>query len=185
LLHGKAGSAKTLLALSSAMSLIEKGEYSKLIVFANSLPTKNAARLGLYKGSLREKLMQVSIGHILASKFGDYSEVEAMMTTGELLILPMSDIRGFDTTGMNACVIISEAQNMDKNLMRLAVERVGSDSKLIVEGDFQQQLDHHAFEGLNNGMRRLSEVFRGEKYYGEVMLKGIYRSDIAKKAQEM
>ena len=185
MLSGKAGTAKTLFALSYAMNQIEKGKYSKLIVFANSLPTRNAAQLGLYKGSLKEKLMQVSVGHILASKFGDYNEVEAMMTTGELLILPMSDMRGFDTTGMNACVLITEAQNTDKDLMKLAVERVGEDSTLIIEGDWKQQLDSKSFEGKNNGMVRLSEVFRGEQDYGEVELQNIYRSRWAAKAQEM
>lgn len=185
LLNGKAGTAKTLASLTYAMQQIEKGKYSKLIIFANSMPTKGAAQLGLYKGSLKEKLMQVSIGHILASKFGDYNEVEALMTTGDLVVLPLSDIRGFDTTGMNAIVIAVEAQNMDIPLMKLAAERISEDSKFIVEGDFQQQLDHHSFEGKNNGMRRLSEIFRGEDYFGQVELKNVYRSKIAAKAQEM
>lgn len=185
LLHGKAGTAKTLLALTYAMQQIEKGKYSKLIVFANSLPTKGAAVLGLYKGSLKEKLMQVSIGHILASKFGDYNEVEAMMTTGDLIVLPLSDLRGYDTTGMNAIVIAVEGQNMDIPLMKLAASRISEDSKFIVEGDFDQQLDHHSFEGKNNGMRRLSEVFRGLDYFGQVELKHVYRSKIAAKVDEM
>lgn len=185
LINGRAGSGKTLIALSYLMQQIEKGKLSKLIVFANSLPTAGAAQLGMYKGSLQEKLMQVSVGHILASKFGDYNEVEAMMTTGELLVLPMSDIRGFDTTGMNAGILITEGQNLDIPLMRLASERVSEDSKFIVEGDFSQQVDNPAFEGKNNGMKRLSEVFRGEEYFGQVETKHVYRSRIADKAQEM
>lgn len=185
MLTGKAGSAKTLFALSYAMNQLEEMKSDKLIVFANSLPTRDAAQLGLYKGSLNEKLLQVSIGHILASKFGDYNEVEAMMTTGELLILPLSDLRGFDATGMNAQILITEAQNMSVDLMTLAISRVGEDSNLIIEGDWEQQLDSANFEGKNNGMRRVSEVFRGENYYGEVKMKNVYRSKIADKAQEM
>ncbi len=42
-----------------------------------------------------------------------------------------------------------------------------------------------AYAGENNGMRRLSEVFRGNDFYGEVKLKNIYRSRIAALAQEM
>lgn len=185
LINGKAGSGKTLLALSFLMQQIEKGKLSKLVVFANSLPTKGAAQLGLYKGSLQDKILQVSVGHILASKFGDYNEVQAMMTTGELLVLPMSDLRGFDPTGMNAGILITEGQNMDVSLMKLAAERVSEDSLFVVEGDFSQQLDDKSFEGSNNGMRRLSEVFRGEKYFGQVETKNVYRSKIADKAQEM
>lgn len=185
LINGKAGSGKTLLALSYLMQQIEKGKLSKLVVFANSLPTKGAAQLGMYKGSLQDKILQVSVGHILASKFGDYNEVQAMMTTGELLVLPMSDVRGFDATGMNAGILITEGQNMDISLMRLAAERVAKDSVFIVEGDFSQQLDDKSFEGSNNGMRRLSEVFRGQEYFGQVETKNVYRSRIADKAQEM
>lgn len=183
LLRGKAGTAKTLLALSYAMQQLEKGKIGKIVVFANSLPTIGAAYLGMNKGDLKSKLMQVSIGHILASKLGDYNEVEAMMTTGDLLVLPMSDIRGFDTTGMNACVIITEGQNTDRELIKLAIQRVGDDGKLIIEGDNKTQLDSSIFEGSRNGMTGVSEVFRGEEYYGEVELKHIYRSEIARRAE--
>jgi len=33
----------------------------------------------------------------------------------------MSDIRGFDTSGMKAGVYITEAQNLDINLIKLAL----------------------------------------------------------------
>jgi predicted ribonuclease YlaK len=183
LLRGKAGTAKTLLSLSYAMQQLEKGKIGKIVVFANSLPTAGAAYLGMNKGDLKAKIMQVSIGHILASKLGDYAEVEAMMTTGSLLVLPMSDIRGFDTTGMNACVIITEGQNTDRELIKLAIQRVGDDGKLIIEGDNKTQLDSSIFEGSRNGMTGASEVFRGQEYYGEVELKNIYRSEIARRAE--
>lgn len=183
LLRGKAGTAKTLLALSYALQQLEKGKIGKIIVFANSLPTAGAAYLGMNKGDLRAKIMQVSIGHILASKLGDYSEVEAMMTNGSLLVLPMSDIRGFDSTGMNACTIITEGQNTDRELIKLAIQRVGEDGKLIIEGDNKTQLDSSIFEGSRNGMTGASEVFRGQDYYGEVELKNIYRSEIARRAE--
>jgi predicted ribonuclease YlaK len=34
-------------------------------------------------------------------------------------------------------------------------------------------------------MRRASKVFRGEKVYGEITLKNIHRSEIAKIAEKM
>ena len=37
----------------------------------------------------------------------------------------MSDIRGYDTTNMNAGVYITEAQNLDINLMKIALQRIG------------------------------------------------------------
>ena len=38
------------------------------------------------------------------------------MQQGRLVLLPMSDIRGYDTTGMNAGIYITEAQNMDVSM---------------------------------------------------------------------
>lgn len=108
-----------------------------------------------------------------------------MLADGDLVLLPMSDIRGYDTTGMNAAVYISEAQNMDIELMRLALQRIGDDCICIIDGDDDTQLDLSAYAGSNNGMKRVSKVFRGQEFYGEVKLKNIYRSKIAKLAQEL
>ena len=97
----------------------------------------------------------------------------------------MSDIRGFDTTGMNAGIYITEAQNMDIELMKLALQRIGEDSICILDGDDTTQVDLGIYAGSNNGLRRMSQVFRGEDIYGEVTLPNIYRSKIAEIAQKM
>ena len=95
----------------------------------------------------------------------------------------MSDIRGYDTSGMKAGVYITEAQNMDIELMKLALERVGDDCLMILDGDSDAQVDLAQYAGVNNGMRRVSEVFRGENLYGEVTLRKVHRSRIAELAQ--
>src|SRR5690606_13821550 len=120
-----------------------------------------------------------------ASKMGSYDQVEAMMLTEELVVLPMSDIRGFDSSGMNAIILITEGQNTSRELLKLAIQRTGEDCKLIIEGDNSTQLDNKVFEGINNGMSAASEVFRGADCYGEVELQKIYRSAIAERAELM
>ena len=97
----------------------------------------------------------------------------------------MSDIRGYDTTGMKAGIYITEAQNLDIELMRLALQRVGDDSICILDGDDQAQVDLSIYGGTNNGLRRASEIFRGADFYGEVTLQKIHRSRIAELAQLM
>lgn len=185
MLRGRAGVAKTQIALAYAMQQLQAGKYSKIIVFSNALPTHNAFYHGLVKGDLKQKLMQSSVGNILAAKMGSYDQIEAMLLTEELIVLPMSDIRGFDSSGMNAIIIITEAQNTSRELMKLAIQRTGVDCKLLIEGDNSTQLDEKAFEGINNGMRAASEVFRGQDYYGEIELQKIYRSQIAERAELM
>jgi len=185
ILRGKAGTAKTQIALSYAMQQIQTGKYSKIIVFSNAIPTANAFYHGLVKGDLQTKLMDSSIGNILASKLGSYDAVEAMMMTEELVILPASDIRGFDSNGMNAIIIVTEGQNWTAELLKLAIQRTGEDCKLIIEGDRHTQLDGRQYAGSNNGMYRASEVFKGFHKYGEIELQKIYRSEIAELAEKM
>lgn len=119
------------------------------------------------------------------AKLGDRTQVERMINEGTLLLLPMSDIRGFDTTGMKAGIYITEAQNLNIDLMKLALQRIGDDCICILEGDSDAQVDLPLYAGNNNGMRRVSEVFRGKDFYGEVTLPIIHRSKIAEIADEM
>ncbi len=185
MLRGKAGTAKTLLALTYAFKEIENHRYDKLIIFSNDIPTKGAFYHGLVKGTLEEKLFDSTIGGIMSSKLGSEQQLEALMITEKITILPMSKLRGFDTSGMNAIVMITEAQNTSRELMKLAIQRVGEDCKLIIEGDNHTQLDSKEFVGSNNGMTIASEVFRGEDYYAEVELQHCYRSRWAERAEKM
>jgi predicted ribonuclease YlaK len=185
MITGSAGTGKTLIALNYQMQQLENGKIDKIIFFVNPFATKNSVQLGFYTGSVTDKLLQTSVGNMLKSKFGDSMIIESMIARQEIMLLPFADIRGFDTTGMKACVHILEAQNLDKELMKLAVQRIGEDSKLIIDGDHHTQVDSRAYEGRNNGMRRVSEVFRGMSYFGQVELPNIYRSEMAKKAEEM
>ena len=185
LVRGPAGSGKTLLSLAYLLNRLEKGKIDKIIIFCNTVATKDSAKLGYYPGTRDEKLLDSQIGNLLTSKFGDRCEVERMIGEGKLLLLPCSDIRGFDTSGMRAGVYISEAQNMSVSLMKLALQRIGDDGICIIDGDCKTQVDDINFAGSNNGMRRVSKVFRGEDIYGEVTLKNIHRSRIGQIAENM
>src|SRR5690606_7890153 len=158
MLRGHAGTAKTQIAISYAMQELHSGsKYSKIIIFSNAVPTTDAYYHGLVKGDLQTKLLDSSIGNILTSKMGSRSAVEAMLLTEELMVLPASDIRGFDSSGMNAIIVICEAQNWSRELMKLGIQRTGEDCKLIIEGDNSTQLDDKRYEGYNNGMSAASE----------------------------
>jgi predicted ribonuclease YlaK len=185
LIKGPAGSGKTYLSLGFLMHKLERGKIDKIIVFCNTVATKNSAKLGYYPGTRDEKLLDSQIGNLLISKFGSRLAVEQMIDSEKLVLLPMSDIRGYDTSGMRAGIYISEAQNLDVALMKLTLQRIGEDSICIIDGDCKTQVDDISFAGSNNGMRRASQVFRGSDIYGEVTLKQIHRSKIAMLAEDM
>lgn len=184
-LRGPAGTGKSYLSMSFLMNRLERGAIDKIIVFCNTVATAGAARLGFYPGSRDEKLLDSQIGNFLASKLGGMDGVRNMIEAETLILLPMSDIRGFDTTGMHAGIYITEAQNMDIELMRLALQRIGEDSICVIEGDDDAQVDMAMYAGARNGMKRMSKVFRGQDFYGEVSLQNIHRSRIANIAQKM
>ena len=185
LIKGPAGSGKTLLALGYLFNQLERQKIDKIIIFCNTIAAKNSAKLGFLPGTRDEKLLDSQIGNLLSSKLGSRIEVERLIDDEKLVLLPMSDIRGYDTTGMRAGVYISEAQNLDIPLMKLALQRIGDDSICIIDGDAKTQVDDVSFAGANNGMRRMSKVFRGHNVYGEIELKQIHRSEIGRIAEDM
>jgi PhoH-like ATPase len=181
-IRGRAGSGKSLIALNTAWHLVEKQGY-KLVIFVNPVPSLNAQELGFYKGDKLEKLLQSSVGTMLKAKFGDEVEILRQIQDGTLDILPFVDLRGFDT-GDKTVAWILEAQNLTAELLKLGLQRIGEGSKVIVDGDYHQQVDKDVYVS-DNGMKRMSEVFRGTELYGEVELQNVHRSRIAEIADNM
>lgn len=185
LVKGPPGSGKTMVSLAFLMSKMEHGELDKIVIFCNTVATANSAKLGYYPGDKNSKLLDSQIGNLLISKFGGIDGVNRLISENKLILLPLSDIRGYDTSGMRAGVYISEAQNLDRTLIKLALQRIGEDSICIIDGDEKSQVDLPVYAGVNNGMRRASKVFRGSSIYGEVALKTIYRSAISRIAENI
>lgn len=100
MVKGPAGSGKTFLSLGYLLHLLSKHKIDKIIVFCNTVATKNSAKLGYYPGTRDEKLLDSQIGNLLMSKLGGRYIVEQMIQQEQLILLPMSDIRGYDTSGM-------------------------------------------------------------------------------------
>ena len=185
MIKGPAGTGKTFISLGFLLYKLERNRIDKIIIFCNTVATKNSAKLGFYPGTRDEKLLDSQIGNMLISKLGGRIAVEQMINEEKLVLLPLSDIRGYDTSGMRAGIYISEAQNLDIELMKLTLQRIGSNSICIIDGDCKAQVDDVHFAGSSNGMKRASQVYRGEDIYGEISLKNIHRSDIAKIAEKM
>lgn len=57
MIQGDAGTGKTLLSLGYLFYELDKGTIDKIIVFCNTVATKNSAKLGYYPGSRDEKLL--------------------------------------------------------------------------------------------------------------------------------
>lgn len=183
-MRGKPGSGKSYIALNYLMNLLERGKIDKIIIFVNSVAVRGAAKLGYYPGDKNQKLLDSQIGNFLISKLGSITAVEDMIDNGTLILVPVADCRGMDTGGMNAGILMTESQNTSSDMMKLILQRIGEDSKVIIEGDDKTQLDLSEYAGSNNGLKRMSQVFRGQDLYGEVTLQEIHRSRIAEIAEQ-
>jgi predicted ribonuclease YlaK len=177
-ISGKAGSGKSLLSLMVAMHLIETNKYDRLVVMFNPTKTRGASDLGFYSGSFIEKAMQNSIGQILTTKFGDRYAIDVLLQQEKLKLVSMSDARGIEIRD-NEILYITECQNTSVELLKLCLSRASSGCKIIVEGDYNSQVDSYLFDGSKNGMKRAIEVLKGEDIFGYVELQHVWRSKIA------
>ena len=184
MLCGKPGSGKTYLAFGYLFDQLEKGKLDRIIVFCNPVVAKNAAKLGYYPGTPFEKLMGSQVGAVLSSKLGDETEVQKLVAEGKLVLVPAGDARGYEVPHHSG-VYIMESQNLTCDLLRMLLQRISTECKVIVDGDYNEQVDMDIYAGNNNGMRKMSQVFRGNGIYGQVELKNIHRSHIAAIADNM
>lgn len=175
---GKAGSGKSLLALMAAMYLIEKGKYDRIVVMFNPTKTRGASDMGFYGGDFIDKAMQNSIGQILTTKFGDRYSVDVLMSQNKLKLVSMADCRGMEIAD-NEILWITEGQNTSIDLIKLCLSRVSSGAKVFIEGDYLSQVDSNAFDGNNNGLKRMIDVFKGHEEFGYIQLQNVWRSKIS------
>lgn len=119
---------------------------------------------------------------MLATKFGDQFGVELLIQQGKLKLVSLADCRGMEIRD-NEILYLTESQNTTIDLIKLALSRVSSGAKVIIEGDDKTQVDLNIFEGRNNGLRRVIDVFKGHEEFGYIELQNIWRSKLAQLAE--
>lgn len=177
-ISGKAGSGKSLISLITMMSLIEKGEYDRIVIMFNPTKARGASDMGFYTGDATEKAMQNSIGSILTTKFGDKFAVDMLLQQDKIKLVSMADVRGMEIRD-NEILYITECQNTSTELLKLCLSRASSGCKIVIEGDYNSQVDSYLFDGDSNGMKRVIDVLQGEDEFGYVNLPNVWRSKIA------
>lgn len=184
IITGLAGTGKTFLSVSYMMSMLEAGRAKKIVIFFNPVKVRDTVDLGSYKGAKEDKIIQQSIGAILANKMGGIGKVEEMIESGKLVIHPFSDIRGIEV-GPEDILYLPEMQNSSIDLAKLAIQRASHTTKIIAEGDIDTQVDMSQFEGSNNGLRRYVEILSGRKGISHIHLPINYRGEISSWAEDM
>lgn len=144
-LHGKAGSGKTLLACQVALDGLLKNEYTKIVI---TRPTVSKEDIGYLPGTLKEK-MDIWLQPIYQNFYLLYDRfaIEKMISDGRIEIVPVSFMRGL--TFLDSCIIVDEAQNITDEQMEMIVTRIGLRSRMIICGDVSQvDLKHKSDSGF-------------------------------------
>lgn len=153
---GPAGTGKTYLAVAAGVSLLLSGKVDKIIL---SRPAVEAGEhLGFLPGDMREKVdpylrpLYDALNDMLPPE-----QVVKMIASGEIEIAPLAFMRGRTLT--NAFVILDEAQNTTPMQMKMFLTRLGSNARMVINGDLTQiDLPRGTLSGLQEAMRILNGI---------------------------
>lgn len=153
---GPAGTGKTFLAVTLAVTALKKGQVKKIILTRPAVEAGES--LGFLPGDLKEKVdpylrpVYDALYQILGKE-----QTTRLMEREIIEIAPLAYMRG--RTLEEAFVILDEAQNTTIMQMKMFLTRLGFHSKMIVNGDVSQiDLPRQVKSGLIDAMDKLAGI---------------------------
>ncbi len=175
--EAKAGSGKTLLALSGALKLVRQKHFQKIIYIRNSIESLDKGEDVGYLPGYEEKFkiynhpLMDSLDYIIRNEHKkrqsnkksqenivelDDQEVsvriEQMIQNYGIETMWVGEMRG--RTLSNAFVIIDEAQNMSNKTMQMVLSRIDNSCKVVILGS-NKQIDNFYVNKYTNSLTTL------------------------------
>jgi len=177
IVEAKAGSGKTLLALSGALKLVRQKHFQRIIYIRNSIESLDKGEDVGYLPGFEEKFkiynhpLMDSLDYIIRS---EYKKKKANKKNGENIselddqevsqrIEQMIQNYGIETmwvgemrgrTLSNAFVVIDEAQNMSNKTMQMVLSRIDNSCKVVILGS-NKQIDNFYVNKHTNSLTTL------------------------------
>ncbi len=177
IVEAKAGSGKTLLALSGALKLVRQKYFQRIIYIRNSIESLDKGEDVGYLPGFEEKFkiynhpLMDSLDYIIRS---EYKKKKANKKNGENIselddqevsqrIEQMIQNYGIETmwvgemrgrTLSNAFVVIDEAQNMSNKTMQMVLSRIDNSCKVVILGS-NKQIDNFYVNKHTNSLTTL------------------------------
>ena len=187
-LSGKAGTGKTLLALTAAL---ESRKYYRQIYLARPIVPLSNKDIGYLPGDIKSKLdpymqpLYDNLG-VIQNQFSNsdprHKRIKELLDEEKLVIAPLSYIRGRSL--VRIFFIVDEAQNLTPHEVKTIITRAGEGTKIIFTGDIYQ-IDHPYLDSFSNGLSYLIEKMQGQKLYAHINLEKGERSDLAELASNL
>lgn len=176
---GKTGSGKTLIALSTALQLLDDGEYSHIKLIKPYVSLGNT--VGLLPGSLDEKVAPIkeSFNSALECMGLDLDELEHR---GVMSFNVTEYERG--KTYVSSIVIVDEAQNLSSMEIKSLITRCGETSKIILLGD-TKQIDSLYLSENYNGLSYVIDRLNGQDFFGAIYLNKSERAKFIDKVDDL
>ncbi|WP_019776846.1 PhoH family protein, partial [Streptococcus sobrinus] len=153
---GPAGTGKTFLAVTLAVTALKRGQVKRIIL---TRPAVEAGEnLGFLPGDLKEKVDPYlrPVYDALYQILGKDQTIR-LMEREIIEIAPLAYMRG--RTLDDAFVILDEAQNTTIMQMKMFLTRLGFNSKMIVNGDTSQiDLPRNSHSGLLDAIDKLKTI---------------------------
>ncbi len=153
---GPAGTGKTFLAVTLAVTALKRGQVKRIILTRPAVEAGES--LGFLPGDLKEKVdpylrpVYDALYQILGKE-----KTSRLMEREIIEIAPLAYMRG--RTLDDAFVILDEAQNTTIMQMKMFLTRLGFNSKMIVNGDVSQiDLPKNVKSGLIDAVEKLRNI---------------------------
>ncbi|HEO6676218.1 TPA: PhoH family protein [Streptococcus agalactiae] len=153
---GPAGTGKTFLAVTLAVTALKRGQVKRIILTRPAVEAGES--LGFLPGDLKEKVdpylrpVYDALYQILGKE-----QISRLMEREIIEIAPLAYMRG--RTLDDAFVILDEAQNTTIMQMKMFLTRLGFNSKMIVNGDVSQiDLPKNVKSGLIDAVEKLRNI---------------------------
>ena len=153
---GPAGTGKTFLAVTLAVTALKRGQVKRIILTRPAVEAGES--LGFLPGDLKEKVdpylrpVYDALYQILGK-----DQTTRLMEREIIEIAPLAYMRG--RTLDDAFVILDEAQNTTITQMKMFLTRLGFHSKMIVNGDISQiDLPCNVKSGLIDAQEKLKNI---------------------------
>lgn len=175
-LRGVYGSGKDYLMWHKALQLVNDGEFRKIIYIRPNVTLAGVPDIGHLKGDLTDKLGW-TLGPLF-DKVGGEEGVQTLICNDELEMMPLLFIRGrsFD----NSIIYVSEGQNINSEVAKVIISRIGEGSELWINAD-THQTDNKIYD-KDNGILKMLDRLSGQQLFGAIYLPKTERSAVAELA---
>lgn len=176
-ISGKQGTGKDFVMVSNAIRLIEKRRFLQLIYVRNPIGVQGIEKIGYLPGEAYDKLLPYSMP--LADHLGGITGLQMQEDAGHVKIEYLGNIRGRDFK--NSIIMCSESENLTKEHVQLLIGRVGENSELWLNGDYNQS-DSPIFH-TNSGLMSAITKLAGNEKFSYVRLEDVERSETSALAE--